>query len=230
MGVIHTAQRKLKNDEAVKHVPGIEQQQPVEPRSGSNKKTLAAAIALLAFSAFLIIGMETGILEDGFFSNFTTSTTTSITKTTVTTITTTEINVTTTTVSTPPPTTINACGVILDEFITDKYTYSHETDNQINCQLMVSNPSDSHFNPPSIIINIDQTKTQGVGAPNVQQFLRTDDTIGQLSIAPGNSTYLNFSFINPLFESTIGEYMLEMVITIDGVPCLETLTTDYRVI
>ena len=144
-------------------------------------------------------------------------------------MTTTEIIVTTTTTPTPPPTIVNACGVTLDEFIIDKYTYSHETDGQINCQLLVSNPSDSNFISTSLMINIEQTKTAGNGAPYVQQFLRTDAEIGQLSIAPGNSTYLNFSFINILFESTIGEYTLEAALTIDGVTCLETLTIDYRV-
>jgi len=185
---------------------------------------VAAVIALFAVSAALVITMESGILEGGPDFDPTPTTTVNPTNTTVSTAT------VTTTIETTLTTTTPACGVVMEDFETDRFTYSHLTDKDINCSLLVRNALDVSINSTSLRLFIEQNKTAGAGAPDVQQFLKTDTVLGQLSLGPGNSTYLNFSFSSALFESTIGNYTLEATLTIDGVTCTETLFTDYRVI
>jgi len=208
--------------------PGGSRQSP-----RSNRLHMVAVVMLFAVSAVLIITMETGLLEDGSTYVPTTTVSHKTTPSTITPSTTvTTVANTTATTFTLPPTTVNACGVIMQDFTTDVFTYSHLTDGQINCSLLITNALDVQFTFTSIMINIEQNKTSGAGSPQIKQLLRigTDVSAGQSSLSPGNSTYLNFNFTNEMFESTIGEYTLEAILTINGITCEDSLFTDYQVI
>ena len=175
-------------------------------------------MVVLVFDAALVVAMEAGDRAADPLVNATQAPNTTPSPTP-----------TVTTVSTPPPTTVYACGLVLVNITTDKPTYCYQNDSSIFGQLLVRNPLVDTVNTTSLVLLVVQTKTSGAGAPNVQHLLWTEATLGNHSIGPGNTTYLNFRFINPLFESTIGTYVLDADLMVNGIACGMTVSTTYEV-